>query len=279
MSRRFNLKNLRTCLIECLEPRLVLSSAAAVALDVATAPSFSKSIVAGTSSSSPTSLQFGPDGRLYVAQQDGVIKIYTIAQQAAGQFKVTATQTITSIQSIPNHNDNGTLNTAVNTRLVTGLLVTGTATSPIIYVSSSDPRIGGGDNNIQTNLDTNSGIISRLTWNGSSWVKLDLVRGLPRSEENHATNGMALDPATNTLYVAQGGTTNMGAPSHNFGYLPEYALSSAILSINLTTIGNTTYNLPTLDDQNRAGNPDANDPFGGDMGNNQAILVAGGPVQ
>ena len=117
------------------------------------------------------------------------------------------------------------------------LVAAGTAANPVLYVASSDPRIGGGANANDINLDTNSGIISRLTWNGAAWTKLDLVRGLPRSEENHAANGMALDAATNTLYVAHGGHTNMGAPSNNFAFLPEYALSAAILSIDLDAIG------------------------------------------
>jgi hypothetical protein len=90
---------------------------------------------------------------------------------------------------------------------------------------------------------------------------------------------MALDAATNTLYVGYGGHTNEGATSNNFAFLPEYALSAAILSIDLDAIGNTTYNLPTLDDPTRSGNPDANDPFGGNDGLNQAKLVSGGPVQ
>jgi hypothetical protein len=106
-----------------------------------------------------------------------------------------------------------------------------------------------------------------------------LVRGLPRSEENHSTNGLQLDPSTNTIYIAQGGNTNMGAPSHNFALLPEYALSAAILKVDLDAIGNTTYDLPTLNDEDRAGNLDANDPFGGNDGKNQAKLVEGGPVQ
>jgi N-acetylneuraminic acid mutarotase len=122
-------------------------------------------------------------------------------------------------------------------------------------------------------------MISRLTWTGSSWQKVDLVRGLPRSEENHAANGMQLDATTNTLYVAMGGNTNQGAPSNNFALLPEFALSAAILSVDLDAIGNTTYDLPTLNDENRSGNPDANDPFGGNDGKNQAKLVPGGPVQ
>jgi hypothetical protein len=240
---------------------------------------FGKSALANTSFTNPTSLQWGPDGKLYVAQQDGTIKVLSVQRNAANSYSVTGTQTITLIKNIPNHNDDGSLNSSINTRMVTGLLVVGTAANPVLYVTSSDPRIGGGSSAQDTNLDTNSGIISRLTWNGSSWTKLDLVRGLPRSEENHAQNGMALDAATNTLYVTSGGNTNMGAPSNNFAFLPEYALSTAILSVNLTQIGNSTYDLPTLDDETRAGVNDANDPFGGNDGKNQAKLVPGGPVQ
>ena len=240
---------------------------------------FGKSKLVGAILTNPTSLQFGPDGRLYVSEQEGLIKIYTVKRNAANNYAVTAVETITSIQSIPNHDDNGALNPSETTRSVTGLFVTGTAANPILYVTSSDPRVGAGPDGQDLNLDTNSGILSRLTWNGSAWVKLDLVRGLPRSEEQHASNGMALDTVNNVLYIAQGGNTNMGAPSANFALLPEYALSAAILSVNLGAIGNTTYDLPTLNDETRSGTTDANDPFGGNDGKNQAKLVPGGPVQ
>ena len=241
--------------------------------------SFGKSVLSGASSNNPTSLQFGPDNRLYVANQNGLIKVYTIERTAPGVYDVIATETISLIQQIPNHNDDGVLNTGVNTRQCTGLLVVGTASNPVLYVSSSDPRIGAGGSGTDLNLDTNSGIVSRLTWNGSSWDKLDIVRGLPRSEENHSVNGMQLDAVTNTLYLIVGGHTNMGAPSNNFALTPEYALAAALLSIDLDAIGETTYDLPTLDDEDRAGPVDANDPFGGNDGKNQAMLVPGGPVQ
>jgi len=246
---------------------------------VAPAVGFAKSSLQGETSNFPTSLQFGPDGRLYIAQFDGQIKVYDVVRNGPNNYGVTATQTINLVKNLPNRNDDGTLNPNVVNRLVTGLLVTGTANNPVIYVTSSDPRIGAGLDGTDLNLDTNSGIISRLTWNGSSWTKLDLVRGLPRSEENHTANGMALNPTTNTLYVAQGGNTNRGATSNNFARLPEFALSAAILSVDLDAIGGSTYDLPTLDDEDRPGNPDVNDPFGGNNGKNQARLVPDGPVQ
>jgi hypothetical protein len=241
--------------------------------------SFGKSMLHNETSAQPTSLQFGPDGRLYVAQRNGIIRVYTVRRNGANNYSVTATNNISLIRNIPNHDDDGTLNPEVTDRQVTGILVKGTAANPVIYVTSSDPR----QNDIKTggdlNLDTNSSMLSRLRWTGSNWSKVDLVRGLPHSENNHAINGMQLDTSTNMLYVAEGGHTNMGAPSHSFGSLPEYAYSAAILKIDLDAIGNTTYDLPTLDDEDRPGNPDVNDPFGGNDGKNQAKIVADGPVQ
>src|SRR5215208_520021 len=241
--------------------------------------SFGKSVLQNATSVNPTSLQFGPDGRLYVAQQNGTIKAYTVQRTGANAYSVTNTETINLIASMPNRNDDGSLNSSVTGRQVTGILVAGTQLQPVIYVGSSDPRIGAGGSGTDLNLDTNSGIISRLDWDGSKWVKTDLVRGLSRSEENHSINGMQLSADGNTLFVAAGGNTNQGAPSNNFALLPEYALSAAILKIDLQAIGNNTYDLPTLDDEDRPGNPDANDPFGGDDGKNQAKIVPGGPVQ
>jgi len=262
-----------------LVPLIVLGAPLAVTSTADAAVSFDKRTLQGTSLVAPTSLQFGPDGRLYVSQQNGTILAYQIDRSATGAYSVDSTEVINLVRNIPNHDDDGDPNSGVTNRLVTGILVTGTAQSPVLYVSSSDPRIGGGMNATDRNVDSNSGIISRLTKSGSSWSKVDLVRGLPRSQENHGPNGMVLDQQTNTLYIAVGGHTNMGAPSNNFVFVPEYALSAAILSVDLDAIGNMTYDLPTLDDETRAGANDANDPFGGNDGKNQARLVEGGPVQ
>ena len=236
---------------------------------------FDVNTLLGETAANPTSLQFGPDGRLYVADLKGAVHAFKIAETAAGGYSVTAAETINLVKSIANHNDDGALNASVAGRQVTGLVVTGTAAQPVIYVSSSDPRWGGGADGGDTGLDTNSGVITRLTKTATGWAKLDIVRGLPRSEENHSTNGLAYDAATNTLLVAQGGHTNAGAPSQKFAYLNEYALSAAILSVDLGKIGNKTYDIPTVDDPTRA----QDGVFGGNDGLNMAQLVAGGPVQ
>jgi len=270
--------------------------------------SFSAGDLQGVSLQNPTSLQFGPDGRLYVAQQNGLILVLTVERTGPATYQVVNQETITLIKNIPNHNDDGTL-VSVSNRQVTGILVTGTADNPVLYVTSSDPRIGAGGGGSDWNLDTNSGMLSRLTWVGTGrddpagyWDKVDLVRGLPHSEENHAPNGMAYDPVTNTLYIAVGGHTNAGAPSNNFAFTTEYALSAAILSVDLNALeampvqgsGNDkyVYDLPTLDDPTRPNangidDPNApgydgidiNDPFGGNDGLNQAKWDPNGPVQ
>jgi len=255
----------------------------------------------------PTSLQFGPDGRLYVAEQNGSINAFTI-EQKNGEYIATAHEELllgndaAVISSLQNHNDDGTLSD-VSDRQVTGLTVSGTADNPVVYVSSSDPRIAFFED---TGLDTNSGVITRLTWNGSEWKSVDLLRGLPRSEENHSVNGMVLNEDGTKLYVAVGGNTNNGAPSDFFANTGEYVLSGTVLELNLEdlngrevlrdfqggqngTARDYIYDLPTLDDPNianltdgvgeNAEGLDENGPWGGNDGLNMAVLPADAPLR
>ena len=252
-----------------------------------------------------TSLMYGPDNRLYLTEYKGLVKILTIDRIENSNYVLTAMETLNGIQTIQDYNDDGTLHSSTF-RETTGITVTGTASNPIIYVTSSDFRIGGGTGGGggDVGLDTNSGIITRFTWNGTSWDVVDIVRGLPRSEENHGTHGLEFTQINGVDYliVCSGGNTNGGSPSKNFTYLPEYALSASIISINLSMIESLPiqndngrsyiYDLPTLDDPTRLNENgiedpndpdyngiDINDPFGGNDGLNQAKIIPGGPVQ
>jgi len=238
---------------------------------------FGKSTLKNINTTRATSLQFGPDGKLYVAEMDGTIQVIGVVRNGKNNYTGTKLETITHIKNVVNHNDMGVVQPQVKDRLVTGIFVTGTAAQPVIYVASSDPRQAAGPSGKDANLDTNSGILHRLTKNGGGWVKQDLVRGLPRSEENHVPNGLIM--YENKILLNTGGHTNMGVPSNNFAELAEYALSTAILEIDVNAIGNGTHDLPTLDDEDRPGANDNNDPFGGNDGKNQAKLMKTGPVK
>ena len=288
----------------------------ALSLDFGSVPLLGLGVV------NPTSIQFGPDGRIYVSQQDGTIKAANVqavtnASGAITGYQASNIETINLVKNIPNHNDDGTLNTSLGKRQSTGMVVEeGANGEVVIYVGSSDPRIGGG-NKGELNLDTNSGIISRLVQQpDGSWEKVDLVIGLPRSEENHSTNGLDIRTEIvdgelhKIMYVTSGGNTNNGSPGNNFEWIPEYYYSAAILRIDLTQLeqmeasegikGGTSYvdpyvyALPTLDDPTRANNgagqdtvsgvtePDAAeaaDTFGGNDGRNMAKYDPNGPVQ
>ncbi|MEL7314787.1 MAG: Calx-beta domain-containing protein, partial [Cyanobacteria bacterium J06559_3] len=247
----------------------------------------------------PTSIQFGHDGRLYVSQQDGIIKAATVQATTdpsgviTGYTVVGDIETIELIQDIPNHDDDGALNTTLGKRQSTGLAVEeGPNGEVVLYVGSSDPRIGGGGKG-DKNLDTNSSIISRLTQQpDGSWEKVDLVIGLPRSEENHSINGLDIrteivnGEARQIMYITSGGNTNAGAPGGDFEWIPEYYYSSAILRVDLTQLeqmeadliangglkGGTdyvdpyVYALPTLDDPMRANDANGHDISAGTTG-------------
>ncbi|MCO4746767.1 MAG: hypothetical protein KC912_18370 [Proteobacteria bacterium] len=181
----------------------------------------------------PTSLDFGPDGRLYVAQLDGAVQALSIERLGPGRYTVSAVETIPTLQAIPNRDDDGTARPDLKTRLVTGILVEGTADQPVIYATSSDPRLGdkGGT---PLGIDPESGVLSRLTKSDQGWTREDLVTGLPRSAEDHGPHGIAR--LGDRLLIAQGGSTNQGAPSKSFSMQRETALSAAILSVDLTAL-------------------------------------------
>ena len=287
----------------------VTSDTATVTINISPI-SFGVSALSGHTLTQPTSIQFGPDSLLYVLRKKGQLAVMRVQRDSANAYSVITEDVNTLVRGIPNHDDDGTLNTGEKDRQATGLVVTGTPSNPVVYVNSSDNRVGGNGGATDTNLDTNSGVISQLTWIGVTrddpagyWEKIDIVRGLPRSEENHAGNGLVLSITGDTLFSTVGGFTNAGAPSNNFAYITEYAFAASIISVDLVAINAMPtltdaqgvaykYDLPTLDDPDRANangidDPndagydgiDINDPWGGNDGLNQAKWDLSGPVQ
>lgn len=268
--------------------------------------------------SQPTALVWGPDGRLYVTEVDGDVKILTVSfgdpdpsdGDMTAQFYVTDAVTISDVKSIPNFNDDGTTS-GLNQRQVTGIDVTnqydsdgnlmmiGDKPAVTMYVTSSDSRIGAGGSGEDKGLDTNSGVITKLTQTGpDSWDAVDIVRGLARSEENHALNGLEVIQEVDAngvliserLIVANGGNANTGAPSNNFAGQQEQPYSAAILEVDLDALkllpvlddgGRAyVYDIPTLDDPTRPGDDEGGtDPFGGNDGLNSAKITVDSPVQ
>ncbi|MCA0941240.1 hypothetical protein LCM08_11415 [Salipiger pacificus] len=232
--------------------------------------------LSGEQSTNPTALDFSETGNpvLFVAQQDGTIYRYEIERQPDGadadtspDFVVTSS---TAINVIPadtqNYNDDGSVNNKAF-RQMTGLVATTDEDgNDVLYVTSSDWRISVGED---SGLDTNSSQIHRIVLDpdtGEVLSNVAIVRGLPRSEENHAINGLDLsvDPDTGDTYlwVAIGGNTNKGAPGNNFAGTVDFAYSASVIKINLTELdsydirtdasGNLfILDLPTLDDPSR----------------------------
>jgi hypothetical protein len=275
------------------QPRAFVTLAGAAAQAAPLATNFIEKTltrVDGQPISNITHMEFGPDGLLYASSLTGTIYAYNIQKTSAGNYVATVVREIGLLSQIPNHNDDGTLVPQVQGRYVLGFDVVGTTSDPIIYVTSNDPRI-------DTIADSNSGILSMLRMDANGdWQKIDLVRGLTRSQHDHLLNGVEyiIDQNGNpALLVSVGGHTNAGAPSAPLQYLPEYVLSGAVLKVDLNAITAMTvktdsygqkyyFNLPTLDDPTRAGVNEGVDAsieiFGGHGGLNQAKYDPNGPV-
>ncbi|MEB3213859.1 MAG: malectin domain-containing carbohydrate-binding protein, partial [Leptolyngbyaceae bacterium] len=244
-----------------------------------------------------------------ITELTGAVHAYTVAKNGVtGEYEVLGREELVLangggvVQSILNHNDDGSVNTAETNRLVTGMVVAGTASNPVLYLSSADPRRAFEED---TNLDTNSGVVTRVTRNAQGeWEAVDIVRGLPRSEESHSLNGLLLSADGTKLLLNIGSNTNNGGSSSQFAFTPEYALTAAVLEIDLTDIESRpilsdpnggqngtsrqyVYDLPTLDDPNIANDGvledangmDVSGPWGGNDGLNQAILPADAPLR
>jgi glucose/arabinose dehydrogenase/N-acetylneuraminic acid mutarotase len=185
----------------------------------------------------PTTLQFGPDGKLYAGQQDffgkgGYIHILTLDDNR----NVTNVQVVNSIFNTPNFNPDGTPAPTVKGRHLIGLDFDPRSTPqrPILWVVHSDPRFCFNQSPTTCKVNVDSGIVTRLI--GPDYDnpanRKDFVTGLPRSRENHAPNAVHFGP-DGWLYLSIGSNTNYGAISTAFSGLAEHYLTASIVRVNV----------------------------------------------
>ena len=155
----------------------------------------------------PTSLAFGPDGRLYVASETQIVALTL----DAGTNAILATEQI-----------------ATGLEGVLGIAFDPAATTLALYASRQEQGATPGY----------QGAVSVFT--APTWERTDVITGLPSSAPllNHLTNGLAFD-AAGRLFIAQGSNTDAGIydPPGNELYWPESPLSAAILVADIHAPG------------------------------------------
>ena len=170
---------------------------------------FTKSTLAGAgvTFNHPTSVAFGPDGRLYVAELEGRIRALTIGP---GPDQIAAVEQVTALTDLQE---------------VLGIAFDPTDTSSPPPVYASNTVTGQGFEGFAPE-GSYPGKITKIDGVGYA-TRTDIITGLPNSNSLHQTNGIAF-AADGTLYIAQGSTTNAGVPGGPFPY-SEVPLSGAIL--------------------------------------------------
>lgn len=157
----------------------------------------------------PTSLAFGPDGRLYVA---ALTEIRALTLDPATKEVLTVEQVATDLDD-----------------------VTGIAFDPAAPASPVTLYASRWEESATDGFDSG---VSRFTAPG--WQREDVITGLPTSRPflNHLTNGLAFD-SRGRLLIAQGSSTDAGItdPPGPEDYWPETPLSAAILVADIHAPG------------------------------------------
>ncbi len=189
---------------------------------VASNISFDKVSLTSTDGSSYTSVEVGPDHKLYATTIDGHIIRWTINNDGT----LGASQTIDTI-----------ITKEGGARALIGLVFDpkSTASNLIAYVSNNAPSL--------TNAPDWSGKITKLTGSNLQ-TATDLVVNLPRSIRDHMTNQMVFGP-DGALYISQASVSAMGAPDNAWGLRSEHLLNAAILRLDLTKLGSSPLNVQT----------------------------------
>ncbi len=174
---------------------------------------------AGFATLSPTALAMGPDGRLFVADQEGRIQALTL--NAAGT-SITAVEQVT---------------TNADLQEVFGIAFDpdDASSPPPVYVTNA---VSGFGLDGPAPAGTFPGKITKIDGVGYATIT-DIITGLSTSDSAHQANGLAFGP-DGRLYIAHGSTTNAGVEtSPGFGLFEraDVPLSGAMLVADINAGG------------------------------------------
>ncbi|MCH8064704.1 MAG: PQQ-dependent sugar dehydrogenase [Chloroflexi bacterium] len=201
--------------------------AAAVTVDET---DFTRGIVAGAgfTTALPTALTIGPDGRLFVADQEGRIQALTLDPK---------TKAVTAVEEITTNAD---------LQEVFGIAFdpTDASSPPPVYVTNT---VSGFGSDGPAPAGAFPGKVTKIHGAGYSTIT-DIITGLSTSDSAHQANGIVF-AADGTLYIAHGSTTNAGVnvPAGPLFTRPDVPLSGAILVASPNAFvfdGNVTYDPP-----------------------------------
>lgn len=173
---------------------------------------------AGFTTATPTSLTFGPDGRLFVADQEGRIQALTL--DAAGT-------TVTAVEEV-------TANADLQEVFGIAFDPNDASDPPPVYATNT---ISGFGLDGPAPLGTFPGKVTKIDGAGYSTIT-DIITGLSISNSAHQANGLAFGP-DGRLYINHGSTTNAGVevPVGPLFEQADVPLSAAVLVADINAGG------------------------------------------
>ncbi|GGO34141.1 Ig-like domain-containing protein [Deinococcus humi] len=163
-----------------------------------------------------TSVEIGPDGKLYASTLTGEILRFDIQNDG----------TLTNVKVI-----DSLIKAEGGPRTIIGLKFdpSSTASNLVLWITNNVVYTGQA-------APEWTGKITQLS--GANLEKVqDYVVGLPRSVRDHMTNSISFNPKEKgTLYVLQGSDTSTGAPDTQWGLREEKLLTGSLLRVDLNKI-------------------------------------------
>ena len=200
---------------------VLLVDAAPVSAATVDETDFTRGTLAGSgfATSQPTSLAFGPDGRLFVADQNGRIQALTLDP---------ATKAVTALEEIT---------TDADLQEVFGIAFDPTdgSSPPPVYVTNTVSGFGASG---PAPAGSFPGKITKIDGPGYATIT-DIITGLSTSDSAHQANGISFGP-DGRLYIAHGSTTNAGVettPGFGLFERPDVPLSGAMLVADIFAAG------------------------------------------